>query len=74
MDGKDLTEIEKPHKGTITNWVINNLTDRPTVNGNVYGHPEFPDGFHITTSYIVNMKNGVLETRNSRYTLEPAAE
>jgi len=74
MDGKDLTVIQKPHRGTLTNWVINNLTDRPTVEGNVTGHPHFFDGEWIRTSYIVDMKDGVLETRNSRYNLDEKHE
>ena len=70
MLGKDLTEIEKPHKGTIKGWKINNLTDRPTVQGYVYGNPEFKHGEAIITSYIVDIQGDQLETRNFRYTLE----
>ena len=72
MLGKDLTEIIKPHKGTLKNWKINNLTDRPTVIGNVYGHPaeNIPDGELIRTSHIVDIQGDQLETRNSMYTLE----
>jgi hypothetical protein len=59
----------KPHKGTIVGWQINNLSDRPTVRGRVYGHPVIADGEMIQTSYIVNLDGDKLETRNTLYTL-----
>ncbi len=60
----------KPHKGKIKQWFMNPSSDRPTVAGFVYGHPVFPDGTFITTSYIVDIKCDQAETRNSFYTLE----
>lgn len=63
---------EKTHKGMIRDWV-----QRPCESGLGYyihgvadGHPEFHDKI-ISTSYVVAREAYEIETRNSRYTLEP---
>jgi len=37
--------------------------------GEVFGHPKFVDGEHITTSSVVSAGSGTVTTRNSVYML-----
>ncbi len=37
--------------------------------GHAYGHPDFPDGFHIKTSRILGKKEGLLVSYHHRYDL-----
>ena len=65
--------MEKQHKGTLTNAVLNTVHfDRPVVQGNIEGHPDFPDGSWIHTSAVlrIDFENKVIETLNSKYTVE----
>lgn len=41
--------------------------------GNVYGHPKWEDGHHITTSSIIHVEGRNVFTRNSKYILGSAS-
>lgn len=60
--------MDKKPKPTaiLKNWEY--IHDRLT--GNVYGHPDFPDGEKIITTAVINViSDSVYETKNSVYTL-----
>lgn len=83
-----MTTFEKPHKGTIYNWFRVPFDKAETENyykedvglgyiirGTFRDHPHFAGQFGHT-SWIMrhDEKTGEIETRNSRYTLDPNTE
>ena len=38
----------------IEDWAIADVFGGPAINGKVYGHPRFPEGSQVTTSYVVD--------------------
>lgn len=62
----------KPFRGTLKNAFYNSAIG--WVEGNIYGHPSFPDGTWIHTSRIahgyMDEFPDVIETLNSRYSVE----
>tara|TARA_R100001244_G_scaffold117145_1_gene87157 strand:+ start:939 stop:1235 length:297 start_codon:yes stop_codon:yes gene_type:complete len=39
------------------------------IRGEVYGHPNFPDGDTVTTSTLVLLEGGIAKTQNTQYSL-----
>lgn len=66
---------DKPFAGTIENWYITDslFSTGKLVNGNLFGDPmkRFEEGAFIHTSLVVKLdeEKGLLETRNSLYSL-----
>lgn len=58
---------EKPFRGTIKNHGPVVIGER--LYGQVYGHPNFSEGDHISTSTVVSRNGDYIETKNSRYRL-----
>lgn len=69
------TSTDKPYKGKIEEWHIQQRlssitnTERCVAIGYVFGHPEFPDGSLIRTSYIEKAEGKYIYTMNSKYEL-----
>ena len=71
-------------KAKIENWSVVTGNYNPytapeaiprCIRGEVYGHPDFPDGDIVTTSTLVLLENGVAKTQNTQYSLGyPEAE
>lgn len=63
----------------LENWAIISIGNEYTApevmrylaTGEVYGNPEFPDGYPVTTSYLrkIDLDGLEVHTRNSVYTL-----
>lgn len=65
---------EKPHRGVISNWRLENLAGEQVAIGLLESHPEFK-GRACHTSKIVERRGSEIETMNSRYTLgEPLTQ
>lgn len=70
---------DKPHKGTLTNWwkqeTYTKLGLGFVIRGTFDGHPQF-HGETGHTSFVIahDETTGEIETRNSRYTLNPPAQ
>lgn len=68
----------------LENWSVGDQTAtrytapeamRPSLEGNVYGHPKFTDGERIHTSPITSVDGSVVQTEQNSYVLgEPHEE
>jgi hypothetical protein len=52
----------------IENWKWRD-PDREQLCGQVYGHPHIEDGHNVVTSLVLNISDGIVETRNTIYAL-----
>ena len=66
---------DKPHRGTIKNWCRVGTSTGGLgyyIQGTIAGHSTLPDGL-INTWNVLKHEGNEIETRNSRYTLEPVS-
>lgn len=58
----------------IENWSLLNVypytapeCQQPSLNGDVFGHPDISDGMNITTSSVKKVENGIAETYSGSF-------
>jgi len=64
-------------KAKLENWRVVGIDDpykapeaiSRSLQGEVYGHPDFTDGETVTSSTIIFLKDGIAETKNTKYEL-----